>query len=277
MSKAEDKKFISGSRKILPASAIDGAAIAFGLETLLPLNIPPKSPLMYCKSAHELRQNQIKLNGRIYSCANGEVLSGECDEHDSCNGSALICNNNGGINEISCINGTLYSEIDMFCNKSDAQSNALHCYAGQLPGHATSFIPTTMPASPPVEGQSGFSKFLNFFLDLLGLASEENEVVEVAAVGKEEERQKRVDAQSKWIPQALEIPPAPITTPEPHIYLVKSNDNKAIWHYYRSLSDIYLRSEKLKVPMSSFERNNVRSFTITEYNRMRENGEVVDF
>lgn len=267
-----DKKFISGSRKFLPASAIDGAAIAFGLETLLPLNIPAKSPLMYCKNAHELRQNQIKLNGRIYSCENGGVLSAVCDEHDSCNDKALICNDNGtnsgGINEISCINGTLYSQIEMFCNKSDTRHNVLHCFVGRLPDNTVSFIPTTRPAVPAQGGQSGFRKFLNSILEFFGLAPEEEEVE-----GEGEE----IASQSNWIPQALEIPPEPVTTPEPHIYLVRSNDNRAMWHYYRSLSDIYLRSEKLKVPMSSFERNNVRTFTITEYTRMKENGEVVDF
>lgn len=261
-----DKKFISGSRQYLPASAIDGAAIAFGLETLLPLNIPAKSPLMYCKSAHELRQNQIKLNGRIYSCENGGVLSAECDERDSCDGNGSICNNNSAINEISCINGTLYSRVEMFCNESDAHNHGglIRCFIGQLPNDTTSFIPTIRPAVRQSGGQSGFAKFANFFLDLVGLASDEEETTEKTT-------------QSKWIPKALEIPAAPITTPEPHIYLVKSNDNTATWHYYRSLSDIYLRSEKLKVPMSSFERNNVRTFTITEYNRMKENGEVVDF
>jgi hypothetical protein len=268
-----DKKFISGSRQNLPASAIDGAAIAFGLETLLPLNIPAKSPLMYCKSAHELRQNQIKLNGRIYSCKNGGVLSAECDERDSCDGNASICNNDSGINEISCINGTLYSRVEMFCNQSDTHNHGsggdnglLRCFIGQLPSDTTSFIPTIRPAVLQTGGQSSFAKFANFFLDLVGLASEEQEeAVEV------------MTTRSNWVPKPLEIPAAPITTPEPHIYLVKSNDNTATWHYYRSLSDIYLRSEKLKVPMSSFERNNVRTFTITEYNRMKENGEVVDF
>lgn len=231
---------------------------------------------MYCKASHELQQNHIKLNGKIYSCENDEIISIDCDKrHNGCNGDAFKCNDknynksnkNGGTNEIFCLNGTLYSKIEIFCNKSDYKSLVLECYNGQLPSYMVSFIPTTKPALL-TEGQSGLRKFLNFFLDLLGFTSKAAEGEKIAEAQSE---------QSNWIPQALEIPPAPITTPEPHIYLVKSNDNKAIWHYYRSLSDIYLRSEKLKVPMSSFERNNVRSFTITEYNHMKQNGEVVDF
>ncbi|KAG5682597.1 hypothetical protein PVAND_011940 [Polypedilum vanderplanki] len=263
---------IPGSRKNLPASAVNGAAIALGLESLLPLNIPTKSPLMYCKMTHELRQNQIKLNGRIYSCENGGILSIQCNEHDICNGNTTICNDNSRINEISCINGTLYSQIEMFCNESDAQNNLLFCFIGQLPRDIVSFIPTTKPAAIQTEeSQSSLRRFFNSILEFFGFSSSSEDdnlkLQSEALMVKEEEE----EIESKWIPQALEIPPEPVTTPEPHIYLVKSNDNKAIWHYYRSLSDIYLRSEKLKVPMSSFERNNVRTFTITEYNKMKEN------
>lgn len=227
--------------------------MAFGLESLLPLNIPPKSPLMYCTNTHELRQSQIKLNGTTYSCANRQI----CE----CSGSAE-CDFN---NTIFCINGTLTANVNIFCNES--QSDVLLCHFGQLPIDMVSFIPTTQPVVQR-KGQSSFKRLYSYFMDLFGLSSGDDDTADEAAP---------VDEASNWIPHALDIPPEPITTPEPHIYLVKSNDNKAMWHYYRSLSDIYLRSEKLNVPMSSFERNNVRSFTITEYNSMKANGEVVDF
>lgn len=253
--------FIVGTRKILPVSAVDGAATAFGLESLLPLNIPPKSPLMYCTNSHELRQNRIKLNDTVtYSCAN-EKISIECASSYNNKCDDVECNFN---NKIFCINGTLYAYDEIFCNNS--KNNVLECFFGHMPNEMASFIPTTKPIVQR-KGQSGMRRIFNYFMDLFGLGSEENNV-EITA---------NAAPTSNWIPQALEIPPEPITTPEPHIYLVKSNDNKAVWHYYRSLSDIYLRSEKLNVPMSSFERNNVRSFTITEYNNMKANGEVVDF
>ena len=260
--KKRNQLFILGTRKTLPASSIEGAATAFGLESLLPLNIPPKSPLMYCKNSHELRQNRIKLNDTIYSCAN-EKISIDCmDENGigkcSSSSSDVECNFN---NTIFCINETLYTNIEIFCNKSNG--NVLECYFGHLPNDMASFIPTTKPRVQS-KGQSGFERIYNYFMNLFGLSPAATDDTDTIT-------------SSNWIPQALEIPPEPITTPEPHIYLVKSNDNRAMWHYYRSLSDIYLRSEKLNVPMSSFERNNVRSFTITEYNRMKENGEVVDF
>lgn len=213
---------------------------------------------MYCTNSHELRQNRIKLNGTIYSCAN-EKISIDCaaDSSIECN---VECNFN---NKIFCINGTVYTNVEIFCNTS--KNDVLECNYGQLPNDLASFIPTTKPTMAQSKGQSGLKRIYNYFMDLIGLSTNDSNSADSNV------------SQSNWIPQALEIPPEPITTPEPHIYLVKSNDNKVMWHYYRSLSDIYLRSEKLNVPMSSFERNNVRSFTITEYNNMKANGEVADF
>lgn len=246
-----------GTRKFLPASTIDGAATAFGLESLLPLNIPPSNPIMYCWNLIELRQKRIRLNDEIYSCQDGNVMM-NCDDE--------ICKNITESNDVNSLiyqNGTLYSNSPIFCNETF--DDIVKCYFGQLPAESVAFIPTIKPKT--VVSRSGFSRIYNYFIELIGLSSDTTT------------KTANVDVQSNWIPQPLEIPPEPTTTPEPHIYLVKSNDNnnKPSWHFYRSLSDLYLRSEKLKVPMSSFERNNVRSFTISEYNNMKANGEVVDF
>lgn len=237
-----------GTRKLLPASAVDGAAIAFGLESLLPLNIPPSNPIMYCIHHDELQQKSIRLNGEIYSCHDGKIMINCSDE--ICKDNNLLFNTTSGI---------LYSNFSLFCNETFDE--IIQCYNGQLPNDTVAFIPTIQPRTI----RRNRSGLLNYLLEFFGILEKSTEVPH--------------DEKSKWIPQPLEIPPEPATTPEPHIYLVKSNDNngKVTWHFYRSLSDLYLRSEKLKVPMSSFERNNVRSFTISEYNAMKANGEVVDF
>lgn len=253
------KILLLGTRNLLPASAVDGAAAAFGLESLLPLNIPPSNPIMYCIHHDELQQKRIRLNDEIYSCRDGEVMMNCSDE---------ICKSfNDGDNELMLnTNGTLYSNLPIFC--MDIIDEIIQCYYGQLPNDIVAFIPTMQPKSD-TQSSTGLMRIYNYFLELIGLS----ESLPPAAVSDE------LNVQSNWIPQPLEIPPEPITTLEPHIYLVKSNDNnnKPSWHFYRSLSDLYLHSEKLKVPMSSFERNNVRSFTISEYNNMKANGEVVDF
>lgn len=161
-------------------------------------------------------------------------------------------------------NGTLFSSASIFCNETT--DDIVQCYFGRLPSDSVAFIPT-IKAKTEVS-RSGFARIYNYFIELIGLSSDTSTTAP------------DTDVQSNWVPQPLEIPPEPTTTPEPHIYLVKSNDNnnnKPSWHYYRSLSDRYLRSEKFNVPMRSFERNNVRIFTISEYNDMKANGEVVDF
>lgn len=246
-----------GSRRFLPASAVNGAATAFGLESLLPLNILPSNPIMYCIHPDELQQKRIRLNEEIYSCHDGEVMMNCSDK---------ICNEfigrDNGI--VFIMNGTLYSNSSIFCN--DTIDDIIQCFLGQLPSDVIAFIPTMQPKSDTKKSNNGFVRIYNYVLSLVGLSREDEEEANVV--------------QSKWIPQPLDIPPEPPTTPEPHIYLVKSNDNdnnKPLWHFYRSLSNIYLANEKLKLPMSSFERNNVRSFTISEYNRMKANGEVEDF
>jgi hypothetical protein len=224
---------------------------------------------MYCKQLLvELQQKRIRLNDEIYSCRDGEVMMNCCDDDE-------ICRNFTGEDNhlLFHINGTLYSNSFIFCN--DTNDEIIQCYFGQLPSDSVAFIPTMRPPPHSQQGDenarmSGFMRIYNYFIQLIGLSSSSTTTTTSGNFEK-----------SQWIPQPLEIPPEPITTAEPHVFLVKSsnneNNNKPLWHFYRSLSDVYLRSEKLKVPMSSFERNNVRSFTISEYNNMKANGEVVDF
>ncbi|KAL7042488.1 hypothetical protein ACKWTF_001157 [Chironomus riparius] len=65
---------VPGEDKILPASAVIGAATAFGLASLLPLNVPSNKPLMYCNNT-DLMQSQIQINNEyIYHCINGSIV-----------------------------------------------------------------------------------------------------------------------------------------------------------------------------------------------------------
>jgi hypothetical protein len=148
--------------------------------------------------------------------------------------------------------------VPIFCNNSN--SNVLECYFGQLSFNAAAFIPTTSPYVQ-FKDQSILRKIYKYFANLLGIEIEnENH-----------------ESFTKWIPQPLEIAQEPITTPEPHLYLVRSNDNRVPWHYYTSLSHYYIQLEKSIVQMSAFEKENIKRFTISEYSRMKSNGEVLDF
>ncbi|KAL7042496.1 hypothetical protein ACKWTF_001160 [Chironomus riparius] len=64
---------IPGNQEKIPASAIVGAAKAFGLVSLLPLNVPPGKPLMYCGNT-DLIQSQIRINNEAtYVCNNAKI------------------------------------------------------------------------------------------------------------------------------------------------------------------------------------------------------------
>ncbi|CRK93766.1 CLUMA_CG007294, isoform A, partial [Clunio marinus] len=64
---------VPGLESFLPAAAVVGAATAFGLASLLPLNVPENKPLMYCNTT-EIAQTRIKLYENIYSCVNKSIL-----------------------------------------------------------------------------------------------------------------------------------------------------------------------------------------------------------
>lgn len=63
---------VPDSGNILPAAALIGAATAFGLATLFPLNVPAGQPLMYCNPRNVV-QNSIKIDKRAYACLDGKL------------------------------------------------------------------------------------------------------------------------------------------------------------------------------------------------------------
>ncbi|KAG5669893.1 hypothetical protein PVAND_000184 [Polypedilum vanderplanki] len=150
-------KVPSENEKILPASAVIGAAAAFGLASLLPLNVPANKPLMYCGNT-DLMQSQIRIeNGFIYKCKN-DTFEVKCSRNsqnlfnstnfDSVKNSTITFNENLNVTDnenveendnnslscerkvitcdeekqndegIYCKNRTLYSAQEIYCNST---------------------------------------------------------------------------------------------------------------------------------------------------------------
>lgn len=130
-----------------------GAATAFGVISLLPLDVPPGKPLMYCGNT-DLHQSQLRINDRIiFVCTNKnfEVLRKNSEDEKYSN-EILQCGvSNGFVGNIYCSDGALFSTINLVCNltftvngkKSQKELTILNCYDGQLPRNKISFVPTS--------------------------------------------------------------------------------------------------------------------------------------
>lgn len=168
---------IPGDQKILPASAVLGkfsyfskilnliaslklgAAVAFGIVSLLPLDIPPGKPLMYCGNT-DLHQSQIRINNQdIFVCNNKniEVLR-KNSEDEKCSNEILQCGMPNAFNyNIYCSDGALLSSINLFCNSiftingknTKKELTVINCYNGQLPRSEISFVPTSTTTEWP--------------------------------------------------------------------------------------------------------------------------------
>lgn len=214
---------IPGADVILPASAVVGAATAFGLVSLLPLNVPANKPLMYCnKKSSEMSQAHILINGNVYECINETItisnyeclqLSNETNESTSdesvelANNSTSSCNEKSfqcdGDENIFCRNGTLLSQNDIFCNSTTFingtanlnQSIILNCYEGKLAESLVGFIPTTEAPTTP-KSLSFPAKMHVFLLRVIG---KEYVIIKPPPATPEPN-----DLQ--WIPEALTFP-----------------------------------------------------------------------
>lgn len=206
-----------------------GAATAFGLASLLPLNVPPSKPLMYCNDT-DLTQSLIRIDNRnIYQCVNYEVREIFCSTlHEnsqmieinarSCENRTVECN--GSEDDIYCTTGTLLSRNFHFCNSTielidknlNETTTILNCYRGELPSSAASFIPTTTTQTPmTTEKPLSFGAQAHvFILKLMG----NYDVLSTtqAPVTDYEDEVTTNEPESKWIPEALTIPPEPTTT-----------------------------------------------------------------
>jgi hypothetical protein len=226
---------IPGEDKILPASAVVGAATAFGLVSLLPLNVPANKPIMYCNNT-DLAQAQVKINNEtLYQCINGtfvascpKIVVGENETIvDECKKQSMMCDNNAS--DIYCSNGTLLSKNTIFCNSTtvlngtvqlNETTTILNCYNGELPQSQASFIPTTTteaPVTTTTEKSLSFgAKMHVWFMKLIGKSDvlEKPPTTTTSTTESPEIPQLALDEGNKtqWTPEALTIPPETTTT-----------------------------------------------------------------
>lgn len=219
---------------ILPAAAVVGAATAFGLASLLPLNVPANKPLMYC-NATEITQTQIKLEGNIYSCVNNSIAiscqrvfsnftADECANKNQ----TMECDLADSSENLYCTNATLISRQDTLCNSTtvlngtnvNITTTILNCYPGMLNEKLAAFIPTTTTVAPittTTERSLSLGAQIHvFFLHLAGksdvLVKPPTTTVEPPT---EDPRLALKDDETPWIPEALTIPPETTTTEVP--------------------------------------------------------------
>ncbi|KAG5674814.1 hypothetical protein PVAND_004761 [Polypedilum vanderplanki] len=238
---------VPGEDKILPASAVVGAAYAFGLVSLLPLNVPKNNPLMYCSNT-DLMQAQIRLeNGYTYQCINNtiEVICPKIDNSTNvlnttvineenelnstdastitistslpiCENRLMTCSNEESIEEIYCKSGTLYSNENIFCNSTTLLNGTninetitiLNCYKGELPNSQASFIPTTTPF-PATTTEKSLSIGAKIHIFLLKLVGK-SDVLEKTTIAPEPDIP-QLSLNDSWTPEALTIPPETTT------------------------------------------------------------------
>lgn len=99
----------------LPAASIIGAKDVFSAVELLPLSVPFGKPILSC-NATGLKQTDVKIKNKIYSCRDG-VINVECrigNNVNNCPGNALMCDIRSN-KPITCTNGTLVSSRDIEC------------------------------------------------------------------------------------------------------------------------------------------------------------------
>jgi hypothetical protein len=220
---------VPGSENYLPAAAVVGAATAFGLASLLPLNVPANKPLMYCNGT-DVAQNPIYLDFNIYSCANESVamscprMAENSTVIDECLNQTMICDTEQTTENLYCTNGTLLSRSPIFCNSITLQNGTnvnqttLNCYQGQISQAMASFIPTTTteaPIVPATEKELSLkSKIHVFFMKLVGKSDiiEKAQTPTTAAPIDENPRFVLKENETLWVPEALTIPPETNTT-----------------------------------------------------------------
>lgn len=138
------------------------AATAFGLKTLLPLNVPGGEPLMYCPNKM-LKQSKIQIDEKLFWCFE-EELQVDCVKKAQENSKEIVenfetedCANQTVECSVSleqidenllCDSGVFQSKLPVVCDSAesfddDEESTLLQCHYGQLSEALASFIPTT--------------------------------------------------------------------------------------------------------------------------------------
>jgi hypothetical protein len=150
---------IPGSGKKLPAAAVLGAVTAFGLVSLLPLNVPANKPLMYCDDTG-IAQSPIKIGSRIHTCLKGKFETfftlEKATRLCTCLDQTVDCGYGGHLNDVYCSGQTLFSKLPLVCNSTTLQfetgKQRLNCYFGELLPTARRYsTPTRASITPTTE------------------------------------------------------------------------------------------------------------------------------
>ena len=273
---------IPGEELIIPAASVVGAATAFGLVTLLPLNVPPGKPLMYCnKNSSEIAQALISFGQNIYQCNEGKFLKTHISCFDAISTNETSSNsitgapetnsksecsankNSEGTDQIYSRNETLFGTSNIFCNSTRLLKtsnlkepfNVLNCYEGSLYKSQASFIPTTTSttAAPTTTTEKSLSFAAHthlFLLKLIGSADilkipEKTATPEPAETSMPNET---VDESLPlWVPEAMRIAPPTTTTLRPFV-TKKYEVGLEYWKFLRGegIYSIYNFTEKPK-------------------------------
>ncbi len=252
---------VPGEDLILPAASVVGAATAFGLTSLLPLNVPPRKPLMYCnKNSSEIAQALILFRQNIYQCnegkfwethiscfdetstnetsSNSTTEAPETNLQSECNvdkNRTLECES---ADKIYCRIETLFGASNIFCNSTRLLKTSnlkeplivLNCYEGSLYKSQASFIPTTTSTTaapiPTTEKSLSFAAQTHLFLLKLAGCADSLKMPEktTTPVPVEIPHLSVDESIPAWVPEAMTIPPTTTTTtttPKPVKYVWK--------------------------------------------------------
>ncbi|CAG9798086.1 unnamed protein product [Chironomus riparius] len=279
---------IPGDQKLFPASAVVGAATAFGLVSLLPLNVPTGKPLMYCGTTN-LIQSSIRINDiDNYVCRKRTLFKVTCKTdyqkklEDKCEMKEVECDLDDKVSrKFYCIHGTLLSTMSIFCNSTTSvhknklnKQSIIKCYEGQLPKSQTSFIPTTTSTTEfPITSTTPkpLSLSANVHILLLKLMGK-SDVLEPETYLSSES--------NAWRPIALQFPPETTTekvktttTRVPYVWMEIVFDNSTGVTSYQPISKhlnedpTYISSNLFKVYTTSTEpyvETTTKSMTTTQ-------------
>lgn len=204
-----------------------GAATAFGLTSLLPLNVPFDKPLMYCNDT-TIEQAQLKFDDIIYSCFNGKVATScarivllETTDF-KCKNKMMECDlpdTGDTASDVYCSDGALMTRANIVCNSTfsftDEQSHdnifVLECYSGLYPAKLSSFIPTTTTEAPTTTTTAkAFSLSAHIHMILLDFIGHSDVYETTTYISKDE--QELNSTEELWIPEALTLPPVKFET-----------------------------------------------------------------
>lgn len=191
-----------------------GAATAFGVTTLLPLNVPNGKSLLFCKGMN-IAQDQIMLNGngKVYTCIDDRIQK-SCPifgDDSRVNIQFLECDRNERPSTF-CTDCELTSKSDVVCNSTfeyfdvsfQANKRVLECFSGLYPENLASFIPTTTVAAPVEKELSAEANIHIFLLKLIGMS----DVLETTARQPEKDPHEGLEeGQVPWTPEAMTFPP----------------------------------------------------------------------